>query len=142
MRPKIYELVREFEHHTSYCPLYLARHVIDEARDYFRQPIPEAFTHKLARRAEVVFAAQPYWQRQFKSVRGRAAILTAMRHWLAGILARENPVLFRQLPETFKIGQSLPPFPGRPPKSVVRRSQSAATAPKRFLHGCELLALA
>jgi hypothetical protein len=30
-----------------YCPLYLAWLILDEARDYFRTPIPEAFAEKL-----------------------------------------------------------------------------------------------
>jgi hypothetical protein len=56
MKQKIYAPVREFERATSYCPLYLAWRILDEARDYFRTPIPEAFADKLARRAEAVFA--------------------------------------------------------------------------------------
>jgi hypothetical protein len=51
----------EFERATSYCPLYLAWRIVDEARDYFRTPIPEAFADKLARRAEAVFAHHPFW---------------------------------------------------------------------------------
>jgi hypothetical protein len=34
-----------------------------------------------------------------------------MRHWLAGVLARERPVLFRALPESFKVGLELPQKP-------------------------------
>jgi hypothetical protein len=106
---KKYVPVGRFEQKTSYCPLYLAWHILDEARNYFRTPIPEAFADKLARRAEVVFAHQPSWQRRFKSQHGRTAILMIMRHWLAGVLARERPALFRDLPESFKVGQPLPP---------------------------------
>ena len=46
--------------------------------------------------------------RKFQSQRGRDAILMSMRHWLAGVLAREQPALFRDLPESFKVGQPLP----------------------------------
>ena len=60
MKRKIYEPVREFERATSYCPLYLAWRILDEARDYFRTPIPEAFADKLAHRAEAVFARHPF----------------------------------------------------------------------------------
>jgi hypothetical protein len=56
MKQKIYAPVTEFERQTSYCPLYLAWRILDEARDYFRTPIPEAFADKLAHRAEAVFA--------------------------------------------------------------------------------------
>src|ERR1039458_9044519 len=61
---KRYEPVREFERQTSYCPLYLAWRIVNEARDYFRTPIPEAFADKLARRAEAVFARHPFWARK------------------------------------------------------------------------------
>ncbi len=68
----------------------------------------EEFADKLARRAEAVFAHQPFWARKYQSARGREFILMSMRHWLAGVLARERPALFRALPESFKVGQPLP----------------------------------
>jgi hypothetical protein len=131
---------------------------VDEARDYFRTPIPEAFAHKLARRAEAVFAHHPFWQRKFEgrfrrsqtAVTGREAILMSMRHWLAGVLAKERPALFRALPENFKVGHPLPEYRGRAPSPLraanteepashpTRRAQSDAPY-LRFVHGCELL---
>src|SRR5450759_3768511 len=84
-------------------------------------------------RAEAVFARHPFWPRkaaprggrrrtsqaaQFQSQRQREFILMFMRHWLAGVLARERPALFRDLPESFKVGHSLP-----------QRQTGAAAAP-------------
>jgi hypothetical protein len=161
MKRKIYEPVREFERQTSYCPLYLAWRIVDEAHDYFRTPIPEAFADKLAHRAEAVFAHQLFWARkaspragtrqQFEYRRQREFILMSMRHWLAGVLARERPALFRALPESFKVGHPLPAYPGRA-RSPLRAAnvERSALRPKRrarsdvpylrFVHGCELLA--
>ena len=139
MKRKIYEPVREFERATSYCPLYLAWRIVDEARDYFRTPIPEAFADKLAHRAEAVFARHLFWQRKYQSVRGREYILMSMRHWLAGVLAKENPVLFRQLPENFKIGHPLPEKPVGTLRGGGRTFQRDAPGRLRFVHGCELL---
>jgi hypothetical protein len=51
---------------------------------------------------------RPFWQRQFQSPRGREFILMFMRHWLAGVLAKERPALFRDQPESFKVGHPLP----------------------------------
>src|ERR1019366_5067539 len=109
--------VRDFERATSYCPMYLAWRILDEARDYFRTswvPSPgfatlshqmgEGLADKLAHRAEAVFAHHPSWQRWFKSRYGREAILASMGHWLASVLAKERPALFRDLPESFKVG--------------------------------------
>ena len=160
MNRKIYEPVREFERQTSYCLLYLAFHVFDEVRHYFHTPIPEVFADTLARRAEAVFAHHPSWQRKYQSRRGRGYILSSMRHWLAGVLARERPALFRQLPESFKIGHPLPretaisPQPS-PDCATLSRSRDRETGSRsggrsiakgqnhrpRFVHGCKLLAL-
>jgi hypothetical protein len=97
-----------------------------EVRAYFRTPIPESFADKLARRAEAVFANNPSWRREVMGGNKRGAILSFMRHWLAGVLASENPALFRQLPESFKLGQPLPSAPVgsgslRPPPSDTHR---------------------
>jgi hypothetical protein len=158
MKRKIYASVTEFERATSYCPLYLAWRIVDEARDYFRTPIPEAFADKLAHRAEAVFAHHPSWQRRFKSARGREFILMSMRHWLAGVLAKERTALFRALPESFKVGHPLPQKESggaaAPPylktvgltcrsAQISKRRGSQGHSPhhpaSRFVHGCELL---
>jgi hypothetical protein len=58
IRRKIYAPVTNFERATSYCALYLARQILDEARGYFRFPFPETYADKLALRAEVVCACE------------------------------------------------------------------------------------
>jgi hypothetical protein len=141
--------IGHFERQTSHCPLYVAWVVLDEARDYFRTEIPETYAAALAQRAEGVFANHPFWQRRFQSAAGREYLLSVMRHWLAGVLAKEQPALFRDLPDSYKVGH---PLPCRPVAAVcdrrsrsnfkARRSQSAATTAKlHFVHGCELLAV-
>ena len=134
---KRYALVTEFERQTSHCPLYLAQRILDEARDYFRSPFPESYAEKLARRAEAVFAKHPFWQRKFQSAQGREQMLASMRHWLASVLAAEDPALFRQLPEDFKIGF---PLPLAHLKQPTRKSLAKSPASCRF-HGAELLAI-
>jgi hypothetical protein len=141
-----------------------------EACDYFCTPIPEAFADQLAHRAEAVFARHPFWarkaapragsfkatprdgSRQFQSQRQREFILMFMRHWLAGVLAKERLVLFRDLPESFKVGHPLPQKhiggavapPYHKPKTVGQTCRSASKSGlsrpvSRFVHGCELL---
>ncbi len=65
-----------------------------------------------------------------------------------GVLARENPVLFRALPESFKIGHPLPQkAESRSQNSESRNMQashgSRGRSPhhpiRRFVRGCELL---
>ena len=139
---KSYEPVREFERQTSYCPLYVAWRIVDEAQDYFRVPMPQAYADELANRAERVFAAHPFWRREVMGARGYGHILAFMRHWLSGVLAREKPALFRQLPESFKIGRPLPMEP-RPmsPQSKPRtlRLRRRELPVRCFVHGAEFL---
>ena len=133
-KQKIYEPVREFERQTSYCSLYLAWRIVDEARDYFRTELvpssglatrkrhlirPAACGHLLpigcgegigrqtcpTRRGRVCQASLPAAPVS-KRARTRR-ILTIMRHWQAGVLAKENPVLFHRLPVSCKIGNPL-----------------------------------
>jgi hypothetical protein len=139
MKQKNYAPVTPFERQTSHCPLYVAWLVLDEARDYFRTEISENYAAELAHRAEMVFANHPFWQRKFQSAAGRAYLLSGMRHWLAGVLAKEQPALFRDLPESFKVGEPLPPQPLSRPKRIRKRNPAARPF-KHFVHGCELLA--
>jgi len=139
--------VGNFERQTSHCPAYIAWIILDEARNYFRMEMPENYAAELARRAEAVFARHPFWQRKFQSESGREHLLTGMRHWLAGVLAKEQPALFRDLPESFKVGKPLPPQPLSRAKMIRRKHLTPSLSPKRrgrtyhFVHGCELLAV-
>jgi hypothetical protein len=123
-----------------------------------RKAAPRAGTRKASNFAETSMDRLPRdGQRrtsqatQSQSQRQREFILMFMRHWLAGVLARERPVLFRDLPESFKIGHPLPAYRGRArsplraanvERSVLRPKRRARSdAPYlRFVHGCELLA--
>jgi len=76
-----------------------------------------------------------------------------MRHWLTGVLAKECPALFRDLPESFKIGLELPekrlggatapPYHKHKmvetPRCGVRTSRRDVPTRPRFVHGCDLL---
>jgi hypothetical protein len=139
MKQKNYAPVTPFERQTSHCPLYVAWLVLDEARDYFRTEIPENYAAELAQRAEMVFANHPFWQRKFQSAAGRERLLSGMRHWLAGVLAKEQPALFSDLPDSYKVGAPLPPQPLTRPKKIRQRNHPARPF-KHFVHGCELLA--
>jgi hypothetical protein len=108
--------------------------------------LDEELADKLAQRAEMVFANHPFWQRRFQSAAGREHLLAVMRHWLAGVLAQEQPALFRDLPDSYKVGVPLPPQPLSQPKKIRKKHLAPAISPRRegrkphFVHGCELLA--
>ena len=87
----------------------------------------EGLAAKLAQRAEGVFANHPLWQRRFQSTAGREHLLAVMRHWLAGVLAKEQPALFSDLPDSYKVGAPLPPQPlSRPKKNPQTESSGPA----------------
>jgi hypothetical protein len=130
---KRYIPVGNVERRTSHCPTYIAWRVIDEARDALRQPIPDAYAAQLARRAEGVMAHHPFWEKKYRSPAGRDVLLMTMRHWLAAVLAREQPALFCALPDSFKAGVRLPPRHVPRPKATRKSPRGSRPAP--FVHG-------
>ena len=144
----IYPPVTPFERQTGCCPLIMATLMLDQLKNYFWTELPDDYADEVAQKAEIVFAGNARWRKKFKGRRGREYLEMFLRHWLAGVLARKNPVLFRQLPESYKIGHPLPQKPN--PVTVAqgrrtdqnlkpRRSQTTAVIAPRFVHGCELL---
>jgi hypothetical protein len=133
-----YVPVGNFEQQTGICPTYIAWIILDEARNYFRADMPEGYADELAGRAETVLACQPFWQRKYQGPGGCEHLRMSMRHWLAGVLAREKPAWFRELPEIYKVGLPLPPEAlSRPGKIRRRGGHSRRSNP--LVHGAELL---
>ena len=141
---QIHAGVTDFERKTSYCPLYVAVMVLDEASLYFRVRLPDSLADTLAERVARVFAHQPLWRKRIQGRNGHGWLKCFMRHWLASALAAERPAVFRALPDSFKIGQ---PLPARsltrlrhPLSSDGRGATKRGNQRPRFVHGCELLA--
>ncbi|MCU0785389.1 MAG: hypothetical protein MUF81_15315 [Verrucomicrobia bacterium] len=104
-----YSPVGPFEIATSFCPLNVADVIVHEVSCSFRVRLPDRLADELAGRAERVFAHQPLWRRRIQGRNGYGWLKCFMRHWLASALAAERPSLFRELPDSFKIGHPLPP---------------------------------
>ena len=105
---KQYVPVSPFEKAAGICPLHIAWIVTDELQHYFRVALPDNVCEQLADRAERVWAHNAYWRHKFKGRRGRAYLLSFMRHWLSALLYEEPPGLFKQLPDSYQIGCPLP----------------------------------
>jgi hypothetical protein len=143
MKRKIYTPVTDFERATSYCPLYLAWRILPSSprlrrgrRLYRERPclpgIPSGHV-KLRHVPGHARKALGRFRRSQTAATGRDAILTSMRQWLAGVLAQERPALFRDLPESFKIGHPLPQKQGgalRRPAIAARYPYQAAFRPR------------
>jgi len=106
----IYPPVTRFERQTGCCPLILATLLLDQLKNHFWTDLPEDLADEVARKAEVVFAGNKRWRKKFQERRGRAYLEMFMRHWLASALFKRRSPLFRELPDSFKMGR---PLPGR-----------------------------
>lgn len=141
----IYPPVTRFERRTSHCPVFVALLILDEVRNYFWTDLPENLADELAARAEVVFARNARWRKKFQGRHGREYLDMFMRHWLSSALFKRKSPLYRQLPESFKMGQQLPITPlarklAQSRVKTIRRKSSMSRRGSRFVHGCELLA--
>lgn len=134
---KHYLPVGRFERQTGLCPRYVAWAVLDEVSGFLRERMPEDYAAQLARRAEAVTAKHPSWKRRYECARGREYLLMSMRHWLAGVLAKGRPALFRQLPETLHVG--FPLREGKPARVSLRRCGAIPNPPTAFVRQFELL---
>jgi hypothetical protein len=91
----IHPPVTPFERQTGCCPLIMAALMLDQLKNYFWTELPEDMADKVAQKAEIVFAGNARWRKKFQGGRGREYLEMFMRHWLAGVLAKENPAVFR-----------------------------------------------
>lgn len=125
-------------------PLAVARAVCDEAGAVLRCDIPAHWPRILARKAEIIRAHNPRFNRLLHKHgdQGREWLYCFMRHWLAAMLKRHQPAAFANLPSGFANGH--PPLsfaivssdaagPGL--RGFMRRKQprsAAAPAPSRL----------
>jgi hypothetical protein len=105
---KCYEPVGAFEAATGIAPRYVAWRVTAEVQQHYRVGLPATAVDHLVRRAERVFARNDTWQSKVRGQRGRAYVVSFMRHWLSAYLCAEAPRLFEQLPSSFQNGEPLP----------------------------------
>ena len=105
---KQYAPVSPLQKATGIVPLYIAWYITDELEHYFWVTLPEDVCYRLADRAERAWAHNANWRRKLKGPYGREWLRLFMRHWLSGLLYKEWPGLFRQLPDSYKIGHPLP----------------------------------
>lgn len=68
-----------------------------------------AMADRLADRAERIYAANPDFRRKIKARgdSGRDHLYMFMRHWASSEIQKCCPRVFRQLPDSFKLGRPL-----------------------------------
>lgn len=113
-RARADELPTRLERDTALTPEWIAESVVQEAERFLQADLPADFTARLAAKAYYCYDHH----RQFHKLlnepgrRGRDALFMFMRHWTAGWLRRERPVLRKLLPWDYALGRKLKASPG------------------------------
>lgn len=97
---------------TPIIPIAVADGVLNEVQSCFPLGLPDggrAMADRLANHAEAVYAANPRFRKgiQGKGNRGRDYLWGFMRHWASAEIHDCCPAVFRQLPDSFKVGHPL-----------------------------------
>ena len=100
----------QLEVETPLVALAAARCVLDEAAVLVGQPLRERFADRLAHRARRVYAHSDSFRRLVRASgdSGRSQLFVVLRHWLATLLHKDRPALFRRLPAAFANGLPCP----------------------------------
>ena len=101
------------ERATDIVPLWVAESMVQEVSVWLDADLPEDWPAALAAKAERCFARHGQFHRLICARgnggnAGRDTLFKFMRHWLASRLARERPVLYRRLPQSYSLGAPLP----------------------------------
>lgn len=67
----------------------------------------DTWESELVTRAHTVYTANKTWARKLRGRNGREVLYSFMRHWLAAILHKHTPGIYRVLPKSFANGQPL-----------------------------------
>ena len=99
----------EMDRVTGLVPLWVAESILQEAGNCLRESLPAEWAAALAEKAERCFAGHRQFRRLVSSNAnhgnaGRANLRRFMRHWLAGILMKKRPALYRRLPWNYALG--------------------------------------
>ena len=116
---------------AAVLPWAMAETICQEASVFLGLALPRRYAQWLTAKAEVCFQKNAYFRRH---VRGqgnapRAYLYMNMRHWLAALLGTERRDLWACLPETFDLGQPLPPGPH---PRINRRNKLPLPRPRRW----------
>jgi hypothetical protein len=100
--PQISGIMRD----TPLVPRAAAEQVLDEASRLVHKHLPRDWAEMLAQRAEATYENGIRFRRRIQSLgdEGREWLWAFMRHWLAALILKERPDLFRKLPIGYAAG--------------------------------------
>lgn len=88
-------------------PYVLADIVILEIECLFKTKLPKKYADIMVERAEGCFNENMGYRKRILSSKGRDWCLSFFRHWLSGLIFKDNPKLFKKIPACFKKGISI-----------------------------------
>jgi hypothetical protein len=93
---------------TALLPQIVARCVREEAGRFLGEELPESIEKELAALAETIYAHNERWARSIRrGTAGRDMLYAFMRHWLAGWLKDNRPILYARMPPRYYVGGRL-----------------------------------
>jgi len=107
---------RRIDQETPIVPRAIAEGVCEEACVWLRQPLPRTWAKSLVTHANEAYAHNARFRRRVRNPAnaGRDWLWAFMRHWLAALIRRNRPDLYRRLPSTCAVGLPLPIGPSIP----------------------------
>ncbi len=71
--------------------------------------------NELYKQAEVVYASNKSFAKKIKAKgnKGRDALYSFMRHWLAALLKKKHPLIYKKIPRSFDTGTKIDEYYGR-----------------------------
>lgn len=98
------------EDETQLIPEAVAGTVTQECAVFLDSEIPLSFAEQLSERAVACYAKSQHFRKLLneRGNSGRDWLYCFMRSWLAAILYKNNPDLFRRLPTDYCRGMELP----------------------------------
>ena len=123
---------------TTWCPLYIAWQVLDEARDYFRTEFRNV-TRNNWPNARNGFCGESFLATAVSPGQWSGELLASMRALAGGVLAQEKPARCSARYRKLQAGQPLPDHPSLRHWRKKSRQPVPLTLPRFFVHGWYLL---
>lgn len=98
------------EEDTPIMPGIVAETIIEQVQAHVGEILPDNYAGDLAQRAEKIYSTNDTFKQAIRAPgnKGRDTIYAFMRHWLAGILHKDQPAIYAKLWHGFANGSAPP----------------------------------
>lgn len=94
---------------TPIMPEIVADQVVSEVEGYVGEHLGREYQDALVKHAHDTYNANARFRKQVRGHgdTGRDTLYSFMRHWLASDLKKKRPKVYRKLPKSFAVGETL-----------------------------------